>query len=693
MASPAKSEVLLTLYAECTEPKSLSWTRSIVELTRRYILLLSEDRSRILFKCSIPDILTVARYTMTRDHPYTVRLQCSTKQLLISVNDESNIQVFQTYLEDVMKTSTQVRLRTREMIFNNNNVDQECADTVFADILSKLFECKEPKDLKRLLGRVKDYQNETDISILTLQKPYYLNFVECLRYFDEALVTDELMQYAVSLIDGFDDIIDDPSVGDEMKPTPVNIREMFIGEKTLGRGKYGTVYLGTVRGSPERVALKRINKANMTPQDAKNVMKEAAILYKLRRHPHIVGLRFFWEDPHNYYLVQDYMAGGELFNAIVNARSFSEAQAQKCVLTLLCTLDYCHQRGIVHRDLKPENLLLGEPNNLDSIRIADFGLANELDISNTLKSYCGTPGYIAPEIALNKPYGPAVDMWSLGVIAYILLCGYHPFPQDNDKLMLYNICHGIFNFNGDSWADKSEEAKDFITRLLCVDPAQRLTARQALTHRWMMFESKSTMNMNRAVQELERFNARKVAHAVDVAKAQRIGIQIVNFIAMSDCLIYMNPTTSQDALFSLPRGTVLSADNMVSAPDGVWIHVFDHTGGQETLTNPAGKWALAGRKLDNPVCVPVGKEVYMSKFKRGKAFHLVKKSPSRDEPMKMQVPGGLAMIADRVFSNNEGTWMEINKQTLDQLNVTLEPPLYVCLMLGENVLFNKIYGK
>ena len=83
----------------------------------------------------------------------------------------------------------------------------------------------------------------------------------------------------------------------------------------------------------------------------------------------------------------------------------------------------------------------------------------------------------------------------------------------------------------------------------------------------------------------------------------------------------------------------------------------------------------------------------MSKFKRGKAFHLVKKSPSRAEPMKMQVPGGLAMIADRVFSNNEGTWMEINKQTLDQLNVTLEPPLYVCLMLGENVLFNKIYGK
>ena len=143
-------------------------------------------------------------------------------------------------------------------------------------------------------------------------------------------------------------------------------------------------------------------------------------MYKLRRHPHIVGLRYFWEDDHNYYLVQDLMKGGELFNAIVSMHSFSEAQAQRCVLTLLCTLDYCHQRGIVHRDLKPENLLLAERGKLESIRIADIGLANQLDISNTLKSYCGTPGYIAPEIAMNKPYGAAGDMWSLGVIAYIL---------------------------------------------------------------------------------------------------------------------------------------------------------------------------------------------------------------------------------------------------------------------------------
>lgn len=217
------------------------------------------------------------------------------------------------------------------------------------------------------------------------------------------------------------------------------------------------------------------------------------------------------------------MLGGELFHAIIKAHSFSEAQAQRCVMTLLYTLHYCHQRGIVHRDLKPENLLLSEQNNLDSIRIADFGLANEITIANTLKSYCGTPGYMAPEVLSNQAYGPAVDMWSLGVITYILyclqgdlkfrLCGYHPFPQGDDKRMYYNITHGVFSFDQDAWADKSEDAKDFISRLLTVDPKKRMTAPEAINHRWMMFASKSTMNMNRAVQELERYNIWTKANA------------------------------------------------------------------------------------------------------------------------------------------------------------------------------------
>jgi len=109
-----------------------------------------------------------------------------------------------------------------------------------------------------------------------------------------------------------------------------------------------------------------------------------------------------------------------LLDSIKKVRHYSEAQAQRCVMTLLYTLEYCHQHGIIHRDLKPENILLAESGNLDSIQIADFGLSNYLDITNRLKSYCGSLGYIAPEILKKEKYGPGVDMWSLGVIAYIL---------------------------------------------------------------------------------------------------------------------------------------------------------------------------------------------------------------------------------------------------------------------------------
>ena len=143
-------------------------------------------------------------------------------------------------------------------------------------------------------------------------------------------------------------------------------------------------------------------------------------MYKLRRHPHIVGIQAFWEDVRNYYLVESLMEGDELFNWIVQRRVFSEADAQRVIMTLLYTLDYCHERGIVHRDLKPENILLAERDNLDSIRISDFGLAHMFDFPGQLHSYCGTPGYMAPEVITNQSYGPEVDLWSLGVIAYIL---------------------------------------------------------------------------------------------------------------------------------------------------------------------------------------------------------------------------------------------------------------------------------
>ena len=169
-------------------------------------------------------------------------------------------------------------------------------------------------------------------------------------------------------------------------------------------------------------------------------------------------------------------------------------------------------------------------------------------------------------------------------------------------------------------------------------------------------------------------------------------------------VFFMNPTITQSPLFSMPRGSVLSIDNIINSSDGVWIHVFQTvTNRPNSPTDPSGslslcfagliEWILAGKRMDNPICIPLNKSVWMSRFKKGKAYHIVKRSPSREEPIKVQVPGGFAIIADEVITNAEGMWARINIQTLYQFNVPTDAPMYVCLMLDQNVLFDKIYGR
>ena len=153
-------------------------------------------------------------------------------------------------------------------------------------------------------------------------------------------------------------------------------------------------------------------------------------MYTLRKHPSIISLKDFCQDEINYYIIEELAEGGELFDAIISRESYSEREAQQLVRTLLYTLYYCHEYNIVHRDLKPENILLKRPNDYEHIKIADFGLANfvsddtlyylQAESGFSLSTVCGTPGYSAPEIIRGEHYGPAVDMWSLGVITYIL---------------------------------------------------------------------------------------------------------------------------------------------------------------------------------------------------------------------------------------------------------------------------------
>jgi len=153
------------------------------------------------------------------------------------------------------------------------------------------------------------------------------------------------------------------------------------------------------------------------------------------------------------------------------------------VLLLLHVIQYCHSQNIIHRDLKPENLLLTSKEDDANIKLADFGFATEVD-GNNCKKQVGTPGYIAPEIIQNQLYGKPIDMWSFGVILYILLGGYPPFHDDNQQMLFKKIVAGAFEFHADYWGSVSEEAKDLIRGLLTVNPEKRLTVEQALAHPW-----------------------------------------------------------------------------------------------------------------------------------------------------------------------------------------------------------------
>ena len=192
-----------------------------------------------------------------------------------------------------------------------------------------------------------------------------------------------------------------------------------------------------------------------------------------------------FDTPSHLYLVLDYVEGGELFDRIVDEGNFTEQDASRITKQMTEAIQYLHDRKIVHRDLKPENLLFASRENTDRILVTDFGLAKLIDDQTTLMTACGTPNYVAPEILLQKGYGKEVDVWSLGVILYILLCGYPPFYDESDAVLFEMIMKGKFDFDARYWGDVSKEAKSLIRNMLIVDPARRLTTQQVLSHPWI----------------------------------------------------------------------------------------------------------------------------------------------------------------------------------------------------------------
>uniref|UniRef100_A0A803TC08 Calcium/calmodulin dependent protein kinase I n=1 Tax=Anolis carolinensis TaxID=28377 RepID=A0A803TC08_ANOCA len=203
------------------------------------------------------------------------------------------------------------------------------------------------------------------------------------------------------------------------------------------------------------------------------------------------------------------VSGGELFDRIVEKGFYTERDASKLIRQILDAVKYLHDMGVVHRDLKPENLLYYSLDEDSKIMISDFGLSKIEGSGSVMSTACGTPGYVAPEVLAQKPYSKAVDCWSIGVIAYILLCGYPPFYDENDTKLFEQILKAEYEFDSPYWDDISDSAKDFIRHLMERDPKKRFTCEQALEHPWIAGDTALDKNIHQSVSEQIKKNFAK----------------------------------------------------------------------------------------------------------------------------------------------------------------------------------------
>jgi len=269
------------------------------------------------------------------------------------------------------------------------------------------------------------------------------------------------------------------------------INDFYDIQEVLGRGEFSEVKKAINKTTGKVYAVKCIEKHEM---DTTRLDTEVAIL-KLVKHPHIVKLKDCFDTEDSLYLVMELVSGGELFDKILELGAYSEYDASLLVKNIISAVKYLHEKGIVHRDLKPTNLLLKSPDDFTNVKIADFGLSKIVGENSIMTTACGTPIYVAPEVLLGEPYDNGVDMWSIGVITYILLCGFPPFFDDGSNMgeLFEQIIEGDYDYPEEYWADISDDAKDFIDNLLIVDPEYRYTADDALNHPWIL-QSKGKMD-------------------------------------------------------------------------------------------------------------------------------------------------------------------------------------------------------
>ncbi|XP_034779567.1 ribosomal protein S6 kinase alpha-3 isoform X1 [Acipenser ruthenus] len=275
------------------------------------------------------------------------------------------------------------------------------------------------------------------------------------------------------------------SIAQQLQRNNMQFTDGYDVKEDIGVGSYSICKRCVNKTSNMEYAVKIINKSKRDPSE------EIEILLRYGQHPNIITLKDVYDDGKVVYLVTELMKGGELLDKILRQKFFSEREASAVLYTISKTVEYLHIQGVVHRDLKPSNILyMDESGNPESIRICDFGFAKQLRAENgLLMTPCYTANFVAPEVLKKQGYDAACDIWSLGVLLYTMITGFTPFangPEDTPEEILARIGSGKFSLTGGYWNSVSNEAKDLVSRMLHVDPHQRLTAAQVLRHPWIV---------------------------------------------------------------------------------------------------------------------------------------------------------------------------------------------------------------
>lgn len=277
----------------------------------------------------------------------------------------------------------------------------------------------------------------------------------------------------------------DPFVNSVLGHRTPNIRDLYYMGKKLGQGQFGTTFLCTEISTGIEYACKSISKRKLqTKEDVDDVRREIQIMHHLSGHKNVVTIKEAYEDALNVHIVMELCGGGELFDRIIQRGHYSERKAAELTRIIVGVVEACHSLGVMHRDLKPENFLLVNENDDSSLKAIDFGLSVFFQPGQTFSDVVGSPYYVAPEVLL-KHYGPEADVWTAGVIIYILLSGVPPFWAETQQGIFDAVLKGDIDFESDPWPIISDSAKDLIRRMIWPSPSERLKAHEVLSHPWI----------------------------------------------------------------------------------------------------------------------------------------------------------------------------------------------------------------